>query len=78
MKKVLFFLFIFLCFKVDFSWGLEATNLYYYDDNKNLKVDRIRLEFDSTITGTLDFSKLQLYSNTGWIATFKINSEIKN
>lgn len=76
MKKVFFFLFIFLIFKVDFSRGLEATNLYYYDDNKNQKIDRIRLEFDNTITGTLDFSKLQLYSNTGWIATFKINSEI--
>ncbi|HBA45420.1 TPA: hypothetical protein DEG21_01360 [Patescibacteria group bacterium] len=64
MKKVFFFLFVFLFFKIDFSRGLEATNLYYYDDNKNQKVDRIRLEFDSQITGTLDFSKLQLYSNT--------------
>ncbi|MCK9271939.1 thermonuclease family protein [Candidatus Gracilibacteria bacterium] len=76
MKKVFFFLFVFLFFKIDFSRGLEATNLYYYDDNKNQKVDRIRLEFNSQITGTLDFSKLQLYSNTGGLATFKINSEI--
>ncbi|EKD66549.1 MAG: thermonuclease precursor (tnase) (micrococcal nuclease) [uncultured bacterium (gcode 4)] len=75
MKKVFFFLFVFLFFKIDFSRGLEATNLYYYDDNKNQKVDRIRLEFDSQITGTLDFSKLQLYSNTWWLASFKINSE---
>jgi hypothetical protein len=50
MKKVFFFLFIFLSLKADISWGLEATKLYYYDDNKNQKVDRIRLEFDNEIS----------------------------
>ncbi|MDD2486760.1 MAG: lamin tail domain-containing protein [Candidatus Gracilibacteria bacterium] len=65
----LFFIFI----KVAYS--LSAVNLYYWDLDFNSKVDRLGIEFDSQISGVPDFSKIQIYSNTGGLALRKINSE---
>jgi hypothetical protein len=63
------------------TWSIEdpnsipkEQNLYYFDKNLNWKIDSLELEYDKTLTGTLDLSKIKIYSNTGWLATFKIDT----
>lgn len=53
-----------------------ASNLYYWDEDNNSKIDILEVELSKTVTWSIDLSKLKIYSNTGWLSTRLINSEI--
>ncbi|EKE26902.1 MAG: hypothetical protein ACD_4C00126G0003, partial [uncultured bacterium (gcode 4)] len=74
LRKIFLFLAFFLYFNSVFS--LAPINLYYWDLNSNSKVDKFWIEFESPIKWIIDFTKLQLYSNTGWLSSRKIDSEV--
>ncbi|MBW7954754.1 hypothetical protein H3C61_02995 [Candidatus Gracilibacteria bacterium] len=69
MKKIIFFLFFFIFFFYHiFIYSnqiLKEDKLYYLDLDNNLKIDTLEIEFNQSLTGNLDLSKLQLQSATG-------------
>lgn len=53
---------------------LLETYLYYLDSDSNGKIDTLEIVFNNTLTGSLNVSKLFLYSNTGWLSSVQLNS----
>jgi hypothetical protein len=43
---------------------LEALNLYYSDSDLNGKIDKIELEFNYIITGSLNLENFKIYSES--------------
>ncbi|MDD2516083.1 MAG: lamin tail domain-containing protein [Candidatus Gracilibacteria bacterium] len=55
---------------------VEPVKLFYDDKDKNGKVDNFEIEFSKSVTGSLDLSKIRIYSNSGGISSRLINDEI--
>lgn len=68
---ILFALNIFLAFSLN---EISENHLYFSDTNNNNKIDKIEIEFNNTITWTLNTDKLFLYSNTWWLSTNKLDN----
>ncbi|MDD5769630.1 MAG: PKD domain-containing protein [Candidatus Gracilibacteria bacterium] len=71
---LIFFVFVishFLFVLSDIS--LSENNLYYSDLNNNGKIDNLEIEFNKTLSGNINFSKLFLYSNTGGLSSSKLD-----
>ncbi len=75
MKKIIFFLIFFIFFSYHiFIFSdqiLKENKLYYLDLDNNSKIDTLEIEFNQDLTWTLDLSKFQLQSATGWLSKDK-------
>ncbi len=74
IAKILLILFLLQNWIALSSEGLIETHLYYSDVNQNGKIDTLEIEFNHSLTGNINFSKLFLYSNTGWLWNSYLNS----
>jgi hypothetical protein len=78
LKKILSFLFIiifiannFLVFSLN---EIVENHMYFLDTNNNNKIDRLEIEFNNELTGSLNIDKLFLYSDTRGLSSSKLDS----
>lgn len=57
-----------------FSWDLSASSLEYADRDRDGSIDTIIIEYDRTLTGSVNTGAILLYSNTGWLYENLINT----
>lgn len=53
---------------------ISENYLYFLDTDNNNKIDRLEIEFSSSLTGILNPDKLFLYSSTGGLSISKLDS----
>lgn len=77
MKKSMLFIIclsFFLVVRMVFSSeALKENYLYFFDSDNNNKIDLLEIEFNTSLSWSLNPSKLFLYSNTGGLSLSKLD-----
>jgi len=56
------------------AWDFEAEYLHYLDLDGNKKIDTLWIDFGRALTGSIDLTKIQIYSSTGGLSSQLIDT----